>query len=81
MTIDEQLHEIALRINWFEPPEEMVRQPDRFLLYFMQYGLDTDVPFVRRHFSKEAFRQAIERRPPGILDRRSVNYWQLVLSE
>jgi hypothetical protein len=79
--MDEQLRQIALRVNWSESPEELIRDKDRFLVYFMQYGLDTDVPTMRRRFSDQEFRQALHKRPPGILDERSATYWNLILSD
>ncbi len=81
MTMNEQLRQIALRVNWFESPEKLIRDKDRFLVYFMQYCLDTDIPTMRRHFSDRQFRQALNGRPPGILDERSATYWNLVLPE
>ncbi len=81
MNMDEQLRQIALRVNWFESPEELIRDKDRFLVYFMQYCLDTDITTMRRHFSNQEFRQALHRRPPGILDERSTTYWNLILSD
>lgn len=79
--MNKELLQIARRINWFEPPETLIRDKDRFLLYFMQYCLDTDIPTMRRHFSDHEFRQALKNRPPGILDERSLAYWSLILSE
>lgn len=79
--MDEDLRQIALRVNWFESPETLIRDKNRFLLYFMQYCLDTDIPTMRRYFSDREFRQALKNRPPGILDRQSSAYWNLVLPE
>jgi len=79
--MNEDLRQIALRVNWFEPPEMLIRDKDRFLLYFMQYCLDTDIPTMRRHFSDREFQMALDRRPPGILDERSVAYWKLMLTQ
>ena len=79
--MDEKLRQIALAVNWFDPPEELIRDKDRFLVYFMQYCLDKDIPTMRRHFSKQEFRQALRTRPPGILDEKSATYWNLILSD
>jgi len=77
--IKDELKQIARRVNWFEPPEKVVRDVDRFLVYFMQYCLDTDIPVMRRYFTDRQFRHALNNRPPGILDDRSAAYWDLVL--
>jgi len=77
--LQEELRRIALRVNWFEPPEQVMADRDRFLVYFMQYCLDTDVPVMRKYFSDQQFKQALRNRPPGIMDERSVAYWDLIL--
>ena len=59
----------------------MVRDVDRFLVYFMQYCLDTDIPVMRRYFTDRQFRHAFNNRPPGILDKRSAAYWDLILPD
>ena len=79
--MNDELKQIARRVNWFEPPEKVVRDVDRFLVYFMQYCLDTDIPVMRRYFTDQQFRHALNNRPPGILDDRSAAYWDLVLPE
>ena len=79
--MNDELKQIAQRVNWFEPPEKVVRDVDRFLVYFMQYCLDTDIPVMRRYFTDQQFRHALNNRPPGILDDRSAAYWDLVLPE
>ena len=75
----EEIRQIAQRVNWFEPPEQVVEDVDRFLVYFMQYCLDTDMPVMRESFSDDQFRHALQNRPPGIMDEKSVSYWQLIL--
>jgi hypothetical protein len=77
--LKEEIRQIAQRVNWFEPPEQVVEDVDRFLVYFMQYCLDTDMPVMRESFSDDQFRHALQNRPPGIMDEKSVSYWQLIL--
>jgi hypothetical protein len=79
--MNEELKQIAQRVNWFEPPEKVIPDVDRFLVYFMQYCLDTDMPVMRRYFTSQQFRHALNHRPPGIMDERSVAYWDLVLPQ
>ena len=79
--VQEELKKIAARINWFDAPERLLSDPDRFLAYFMQYCHDEDIATVRRYFTVEQFRHALENRPPGVMDEKSVAYWKLVLQE
>ena len=79
MAASNELIDIARRVNWFDDPKELVRNTDRFLVYFMQYCLDSDIKIMRRSFSDAAFRYALTNRPPGIVDDRSVAYWDLIL--
>ena len=77
--MNDELKQIAQRVNWFEPPEKVVSDVGRFLVYCMQYCLDTDIPVMRRYFTDQQFRHALNNRLPGILDDRSAAYWNLVL--
>lgn len=79
LTMNDDLIRIARRINWFEPPEKVVFDVDRFLVYFMQYCLDSDISVMRRYFTDQQFRHALNNRPQGILDDRSAAYWNLIL--
>lgn len=79
--MQEDLKQIARRVNWFEEPEQVIADTDRFLLYFMQYCLDSDIPTMRKYFSNEQFKHALQNRPPGILDDKSAAYWNLVLND
>ncbi len=47
----------------------------------MQYCLDTDIPVMRRNFTSQQFRHALDNRSQGIMDERSVAYWDLVLPQ
>jgi len=79
--MNKELKQIAQRVNWFESPEKLVLDVDRFLVYFMQYCLDTDIPVMRDCFTHQQFRHALDNRPQGIMDERSVAYWDLVLPQ
>ena len=69
---------IARRLVWFESPEEALDQPYTFLAQVMTYGTTEDVLTVRRALGMEAFRETLERAPPGIFDARSWSYWNLM---
>jgi len=66
---------VARRVIWFEPPEQALADPIRFLAYLMTYGTIEDVAVVRHYLDLDDFRAALERAPPGIIDERSWAYW------
>jgi hypothetical protein len=74
-----ELHDLAKRVVWFQPPTEALADRSRFLAYLMTYGTAEDVTIARRHFAPAEFREAIENAPPGIFDERSWAYWNLIL--
>lgn len=70
---------LAPRIIWFEPTETALANPVRFLTYLMAYGTIEEIALVRRHVSQDDFREALEKAPPGIMDKRSWAYWNTKL--
>jgi hypothetical protein len=72
------LLEMAPRVIWFEPAEKALADPVRFLAYLMTYGTVEDIAVVRRYLDFDDFREALEKAPPGIIDRRSWAYWNTV---
>lgn len=77
----QELKNIARRVNWFETPEQVMADTDRFLVYFMQYCIDSDIKIMRKYFSNEQFRHALQNRTPGILDKKSIAYWELITAD
>lgn len=77
--MNNQLIEIAKRINWFDNPENLLKNTDRFLCYFMQYCQAKDFAAVKNIFSPQQFRKALDTAPPGIIDARSKAYWEIVI--
>ena len=69
---------VAPRVLWFEEPEKALADPIRFMAYLMTYGTSDDVTTVRQYVDDDAFREAIENAPPGIMDERSWAYWNAV---
>jgi hypothetical protein len=69
---------LAPRIIWFESAERALSDPVRFLAYVMAYGTLADIVVVRRYLNLDDFREALERAPPGIIDKRSWAYWNTV---
>jgi hypothetical protein len=70
-----QMRELAARIIWFEPPEQALAEPIRFMAYAMTYARHEDMQVLRRHVSDDDIREALNRAPPGIIDPRSWAYW------
>lgn len=66
---------VAQRVIWFEPPEQALANPIRFLAYLMTYGTLNDIAVVRRYLDLADFRDALEHAPSGIIDERSWAYW------
>ncbi len=69
---------VARRVIWFEPPEQALADPIRFLAYLMTYGTLDDVAVVRRYLDLADFREALDHAPAGIIDERSWAYWNAV---
>jgi hypothetical protein len=67
--------DIARRIIWFEPPEQALSEPLRFMAYAMTHARHEDMQVVRRYVCDDDFREALDQAPPGIIDARSWAYW------
>ena len=70
-----QILAIAAGIIWFEPAEQALADPVRFMAYAMTYALPEDMRIIRKYVSDDDFREALDRAPPGIIDPRSWAYW------
>jgi hypothetical protein len=66
---------IARNVIWFEPPEQALADPVRFMAYAMTYAIPEDMRAIRKHVSDDEFREALDHAPPGIIDPRSWAYW------
>lgn len=71
---------VARRVVWFKSPHDALDDPVHFLAHVMTYGTIEDVLTVRAAVPVEAFREAIDRAPPGIFDPRSWAYWNRVIA-
>jgi hypothetical protein len=70
-----QTLELARRVVWFEPPEQALSDPIRFLAYAMTYAHHEDMRDIRRYVSDDDIREALDHAPAGIIDPRSWAYW------
>jgi hypothetical protein len=73
LPLNSDLLEAAPHVIWFEPPQQALADPIRFLAYLMTYGTIEEIAVVRRYLDMQDFREALEQAPPGIIDRRSWN--------
>lgn len=70
-----QTEAIARRLVWFEPPEQALANPVRFMAYAAARATHEDMRELRKYVSNDDFRQALDQAPPGIVDPRSWAYW------
>lgn len=79
LPINSQTLELAKRLVWFEPAEQALAEPVRFLAYAFRFGRAADMALLRTYLSDEQLRHALRNAPPGIIDPRSWAYWHLML--
>lgn len=76
---DERIDEIARRIVWWQKPEQTRARPLEFVARVMALGSLDEVRDVERFFGRRVVHDALTKASPGVFDRRSWNYWLLVL--
>jgi len=79
MSFTPELLDVASCVVWFKPPEETLGNKIHFLCYLMQYGLPEDILTTQKYYSTEDFKEALDNAYPGILDKRSWAYWNLII--
>ena len=75
----EQMADIARRTVWWQAPDRTLARPLEFIARVMATGSLDDVHDVERQFGRVRLTEALTNAPPGVFDRRSWNYWRLVL--
>ena len=73
--LNAEIETVARRVVWFEPPEEAVGDPVRFVAYAMARATHEDMKVIRHYVDDADFLEALEKAPPGIIDHRSWAYW------
>jgi hypothetical protein len=73
-----ELLTVAQRVVWFQEPRETLAEPLLFLAHVMVYGTPEDLAALTGLVGRDEFREVLEQAPPGIFDRRSWAYWNLV---
>ncbi|MFO1466155.1 MAG: hypothetical protein U1F35_06910 [Steroidobacteraceae bacterium] len=69
------IQQLASRVIWFEPAQQALADPVRFLAYALAFARHEDMREIRRHVSDDDLREALDNAPPGIIDPRSWAYW------
>jgi hypothetical protein len=68
---------VALRVVWFQEPEETLTDPVHFLAHVMTYGTIEDLAALHGIVGPEDYTEVLHHAPPGIFDARSWGYWHL----
>jgi hypothetical protein len=76
-----ELQEMAPRIVWFEPAEQALRDPVRFLAYAFTHATHEAMRVIRWRLGDDALRAALGAAPPGIIDPRSWSCWHAILGQ
>ena len=76
---DPRLRALAAKLIWWKDPDAALADQHRFLAQAMTFGDWEDMQIVRSVYGDDALRAALDDAPPGVFDRRSWNYWHLVL--
>jgi hypothetical protein len=75
MVYSHELLAVAKRIFCFGTPEEALEFPLRFLTYAMTCASDDDIEIVRKYFTEDDFKAALDDPALGIFDRSSRAKW------
>ncbi len=77
--LNQETEPVVRRIIWFEPPEEALSDPVRFMAYAMASATHEDMKVIRRYVDNTDFLEALDKAPPGIIDPRSWAYWNSLM--
>lgn len=70
-----QLEGIAREVVWWETPEVTLSDQNDFLGNVMARGVWDSVQHVVTVYGEEAFREALRKAKPGVIDVASWHYW------
>ncbi len=73
-----ELLAVARRVVWFKEPAQALAEPILFLSHVMNYGTPRDLAALEGLVGKDEFREVLDHAPPGVFDRRSWAYWNLI---
>jgi hypothetical protein len=75
MRINDEMRRIAAKVIWWQTPAVALANPERFLAQVMTLGTWREVRAMKEALGWNAFREVLEKAPPGVFDARSWNYW------
>ena len=75
MIYSDELLAVSKRIFCFGTPEEALEFRIRFLTYAMTYASDEDIETLKKYFSDDEFKAALDDPAPGIFDQSSWTKW------
>lgn len=61
------------------PPEEALEHPLRLVTQIMDIGTLPDMRLLQEEFSNKELKDILRHASPGILSKRSLRFWQVVL--
>jgi hypothetical protein len=73
-----ELLAVARRVVWFKEPAQALAEPILFLSHVMNFGTPQDLAALQGLVGKDEFREVPDHAPPGVFDRRSWAYWNLI---
>lgn len=73
------LEAIARRLVWWKPPRQTMEDRIHLLARAMSYGSLSDLQVLLAQVGTRGVIVALDSAPPGIFDRRSWRYWNLVV--
>ena len=73
------LQYVAKRLVWFKSPKQSLEDPYTFMAHVMTYGTFEDVSTVKKLLGFDAFKEALDHLPPGIMDEKSWYYWNTMM--
>jgi len=76
-TEDRILTGIAERLFWWMPPQEALKDQQRFVAQVMALGTDRDVKRVEARLGSEVFDLVLDHPPAGLFSPRRWNYWHI----
>lgn len=79
LRLTEELKKAVEHCVWFEFPEQAIQDTARLAAYILTYGTPEDTYALRDQLDDAALVKCLDESPPGIYDRRSWAYWNLVV--
>ena len=78
LPVTPELLRVAQRVIWFEPPEQALTDPVRFLAHVMVFGTVEDLEALDGIAGRHEYCEVLNHAPRGLFDPRSWAYWNLV---